>query len=298
MPLKCSGLGTSGGIGTVQFSMVRISLLTASLAMGLTSVVLAQVTPEAATQGALAGLRMHPSAWLRMDGQDTVGNVTNRFIGDLYWYSSFDSLGLPVAKAELQEFLNGNLRVRTVGDGVTLWHYDLAKFAYNATTYGSFSGSPPSAYLATLIKGMGAHAEGQTTHLVRLIRETYDGGFAQFKPWIVGGASALLTGGQSMDDPVLGNQRTYVSSAAVEYAVYWTGQPANRSLVFEIIGDSKFGGKIVNAVYYASASAVGNRNRLVEWTMMVRPDVIPAVSNFVFVPPPGAKPIPKAGGSY
>lgn len=108
----------------------------------------------------------------------------------------------------------------------------------------------------------------------------------------------MLTGGQSMDDPVLGNQRTYVSSAAVEYAVFWTGQPANRSLAFEIISDPKFGGKIVNAVYFASVSAVGNQSRLVEWTMMVRPDVIPAASNFVFVPPAGAKPIPKTGGSY
>ncbi|QOJ10843.1 MAG: hypothetical protein HRU74_01800 [Chthonomonadaceae bacterium] len=292
------GLGTSGGGGAVQSSMVRISLLAVGLALGLTPFAQAQLTPEAATQNALAGLRMHPSAWLRMDGQDTVGSVANRFIGDLYWYSSFDALGLPVAKAELQEFLNGNLRVRTVGDGVTLWHYDLARFAYNATTYGTFSGSPPPTYLTNLIKGMGTHAEGQTTHLVRLIRETYDGGFAQFKPWIVGGASSLLTGGQSMDDPVLGNQRTYVSSAAVEYAVFWTGQPANRSLAFEIISDPKFGGKIVNAVYYASVSAVGNQSRLVEWTMMVRPDVIPAASNFVFVPPAGAKPIPKTGGSY
>jgi hypothetical protein len=256
-----------------------------------------QTEGDTLVQAAFEGLRRQSSIWLRLTGTETIDGRGVALLVDTFWYFEYDLVtGQPTAKLESLEYRGGVLASRTVGDGVTLWSYSVAKNEYNATVYGSLSSSarPPS-YLQTLLQGFGTHAKGQSIHVARLLREVYAGGFARYRPWLIGSQEAVLNKIGSFNDPVLGSARTYTSTPNTIYVVSWNGSPATRSLAFELSANSKRAATELTAVYYADASRIGTGDRLVEWRMAVQP-VSPFVGNFAFVPPAGAKSIARQGG--
>ncbi len=233
---------------------------------------------------------------MRQQGSETLGtSVTARF-SDIFWYTTIDPNGQPIAKLESTEYANQVLRSRTVGDGTTLWAYDVLRNEYNATRYGSInSPTQPADYFQVLLQGYGSHSKGPGSFPARLLREVYGGGFAQFKSWLISPNEQIVGNGQIAADPVAATGRTYVGTPDTRFVIFWVGAPATRSAVFEIYRDPNNPIDTLVRIYYADLSSVGTNARLVEWQMSIQPTT-PAANNFIFIPPAGARSIVKTGG--
>ncbi len=271
-------------------------MLVAACSVACAAVSAAQSTAVSLVQAAFQNLRAEPSIWMRMTGTDAINGNGVALIADTFWYTTYSPTGQPISKLEMTEFRNGVLSTRIVGDGTTLWAYNVAKNEYAASNYGAINApSQPPTYQQALLQGFGSHAKGQIVHPARLLREVYSGGFALYRPWLIAAQERVVQGTQSFDDPVLGAARRYQATPTQTFLVFWTGSPATRSLAFGTFLDQNTNTWKLGSVYYADSSAVGSNSRLVEWGMSIQP-VQPSVGNFLFVPPNGARAIVRPGG--
>lgn len=277
-------------------SQVKAAFIGIALAAGAAAFAQVLSPGETRVNTAFSSMRSEASIWLRLTGTDTIGSTTANLLSDTFWTSGFDSFGQPFGKLECVETRNGMLEWRTVGDATTLWSYNALKNQYNATTYGTLSGgAQPTSYMQTLLQGFATHSKGTTIHIGRFLREVYAGGFALFRPWLIGSQERILIGGMTMQDPVLGSTRTYTSTPTTAFVVFWVGNPATRSLAFELDDDPSSTGVPIRNIFYADASQVGGSARLLEWRMAVQRNA-PSTGNFLFIPPTSSRAVVRTGG--
>lgn len=248
---------------------------------------------DALVQNGLTWLRTQPSVWIRVDGVDDYIQ-SHSFTTDTFWYQTVQPSG-PLIKLESTEYRDGRLIRRIVGDGNTLWAFDPLRNEYSAKVYGSLTGGQNQNLLRDLLTGFGSHATGNLASSARLVRETYGGGAALFRPWVIGSQSWALMDPQFMNDPIVGTKWTYRASPARQFAVYYVAGPPAKSLSFQFDQNSKSGAWELTNVYGAESSTVAGKDRLVYWHMTITP-VLPATANFEFVPPANARPVVRSGG--
>ena len=133
-----------------------------------------------------------------------------------------------------------------------------------------------------------AAMKGSTTYLARLIRETYIVG--GFRDWIPGGQQELVVDQQTVADPVVPT-RLYVGTPDTQYAMFWIGSPARKSIVFELSSSTTGSGWDIARIFLAEKSTLGGKTRIVDWTSDINRDFVPAADDFVFVPPTDARPV-------
>lgn len=248
-------------------------------------------TPNAATDAvrwAFSELATHRQLRVRIQGTETIDRASMTITGELYWSLAYDAAGLPTAKIEYTEWRDGILVQRTVGNGKALYSYSPQRNDYWVGSYGTHGPTPPARYLPNLMDDFTASLNGSLTYLGRLMRETYAVG--GFRAWIPGGSEFLVTKDTvPVRDPIYRN-RVYAGTDSTEFAMFWLGNPAKRSIVFETeIGGRS--GRTLKSIAFTEVSKVGDKPRIVDWRATLYPDVVPAEENFVFVPPAGAKPI-------
>lgn len=250
------------------------------------------------------GLRAQSYIWARMSGSDTLSDPNNqrmltvtRFITDTFWSSTFDANGLPQIKLDCVEYKDGVFSRRITGDGTNLWNFHPIRNEYSVTGYNSsvVNGQRPNP-LKDLLNGFNTHAQGQTAFVARLLKEVYSGGFVQYRPWLIGAQETIVSGTDSMNDPILGAARRYQATPDRTFVVFNTANSVFRSLAFQIDTDQNTNVRSVTNVFYADSSAVGGKSRMVEWQMTIQP-VAQNAGNYVFVPPSNAKPIVRPGGN-
>jgi hypothetical protein len=248
-----------------------------------------QVTTPATDAVKSAFLNLMPSSSIRvsLSGTDKLGPTTTDLRGELYWWMTDSaSRGAQSAKVEYANYRNGIQDQRAVGNGISFFNFSPLKNEYWVTRYGSFSDTQPDRYMVNLADDFTSAMKGSTTYLARLVREVYVVG--GFRAWIPGGQEQLVIDQQTVTDPVV-STRTYVGTPDTEYAMFWIGSPAKKSIVFELTaGNAGWG---ITRIYFAEKSILGGQSRLVDWTADVNTDFVPATNDFVFVPPVSAKPV-------
>lgn len=236
---------------------------------------LAQIKPiEQPIQDGFALLRTHPGLQVTLDGTQQIGAdpaTTLRTV--TYWFQDVEG-GRPMAKVEMLGYVNGVQTFVMVGDGITLWAYDLTRNEYSASRYGEFNGNQPADYVNALLNTMRSMIKGQAAYPVRLLSETYAGENARYTTWLPG--TAIVDTGTS-----------------IRYAM---GNPLRRQLDFTYNP-----GPGISKITYFDEVYFGAAARDINWTLTpVSSDVAPAGSSFTFVPPDSARSVagvrPVTGG--
>lgn len=208
--------------------------------------------------------------------------------GELFWWIDYDAKGHMTAKIEYSEWRDGILVQRTVGDGKSLYDYNPRRNDYWVGSYGTHGPTPPPRYLANLMDDFTASLKGSMTYLGRLMREAFLVG--GYRPWIPGGQEYLVTKDSGVVPDPIWRDRTFVGTETTEYAIFWQGEPAKRSIIFKTgIGGHR--GRTLDHIFFTELTKVGDEPRTVDWQARIFTDVVPAAENFVFIPPVGAKPI-------
>ncbi len=261
----------------------------ALLALAMTPfVVSAQIPDEAsvAVRDAFKTLSSSSSIRVRMSGTETIGSASIPVVGELYWSLGYEASGAPLAKVEYNEYRDGYLVQRSVGDGKTFYCYSPFKNEYWVASYGTHGPTTPARYLANLVDDLTASMKGSATYLARLLRETYV--VNGFRAWIPGANENLLVDGEGAYFDPLVKGRTFIATSSVEYGLFWFGNPVKKSLAFEFALGSATGREL-KRIYYAELSSVQAAPRLIEWRADLFTNFIPAATNFVFIPPANAR---------
>lgn len=228
-----------------------------------------------------------------MDGSESVGSRITPLATDVFWQRSTNSNGQIITRLESLTYRNGVLVTRLVGDGAVFWRYDAMANTYGVKPYGNYDGSLPPSYLSDLLQTTTSVAQGPDAYWVRLLREVYGGTMASFTRWMPADLAPVQHTSGTLQDPLV-PWRTYTASPTLEFAIFDAALPgSDRFLSFELIreADPNPPNYKLGAVSYAERGMVGNRARLVEWRIQVRPNAIPASADFTFTIPAGAKPV-------
>jgi hypothetical protein len=237
----------------------------------------AQIKPqEEPIQHGFETFRSHPGIKLTLDGVQQIGDTSTPLRTITYWYQDVEN-GRPMAKLEMQGFVAGVQTYEIVGDGVTLWAYDLTRSEYSASRYGNYNGNQPAGYVNSLLGSLRSMIKGYAAYPVRLLSESYGGENARYTTWAPGG---------SIEDTGL----------LIRYSL---GNPVWRSMDFSY----SFGSPYVNVtqIDYFDEVFFGGQARDINWTLTpLSSDVAPTGANFQFVPPTTARPVsgvrPVTGG--
>jgi len=267
---------------------------TATLLISLISTVTAfgQATTPAsdAVKWAFQNLNDDRSIRVRLTGTDTLGSTETTLAGELYWWLSepIGGRGEISAKVEFTDYRNGTLVQRAVGDGRAFFNYSPQRNNYWVTSYGTHGPTQPQRYLVNLVDDFTSAMKGSSTYLARLLREVYV--VNGFRAWVPGGLERLVNViGEPVPDPVIPT-RVYVATDTTQYAMFWIGSPARKSIVFELTLGSGSPQEI-SRIYFAEKSTLGGQARLVDWTSEVFTNFTPAAESFVFTAPSNAKPV-------
>jgi hypothetical protein len=243
---------------------------------------------SAAVQDSFEALAGSRAVRVRVSGYDSLGRTSKTLADELHWWQIRDARNQLVAKSELTSYRDGAMVQRAVGDGVSFYSYNPQRNEYWVTRYGSHGNTVPQRYLENLTEDFTSAMTGSNVYLARLIRESYVLG--QFRNWVPGGSEYLLTKNDpATADPVIPT-RVYQATDATDYAMFWIGSPARKSIVFELKKGGPTGYEL-SRIFFAERSAVGSVNRVVDWIAEIYVNFIPAAENFVFVPPSDSKPI-------
>jgi hypothetical protein len=282
--------------------MIRNAIF-ATLALALASVSQAQTlsASELEVDQAFKNLRNSPKALFRMIGAEYFGSTTTPIASDLFW----DRPSLSTAqdmRIELIEARNGLQTHRIVADGRHVWWTDLLKNTYSVARYGSYTAAKPADYEQNGLQSLNVFSSSQSALISRMTREVWGGLGAQYRPWIppsTARSEFTVSGGAAYTDPVV-NTRTYTSTPTKTFHIYWNmkGGVAVRSLTFELDQDSA-GAWNLTAIYYSDRTNVGPTPRLVDWKTDVYTTSLPAMGNFTYAPPAGARAVagPRPNGS-
>lgn len=243
---------------TVKSVLLTGLLLSACSAFG-------QIKPvEQPIQQGFETLRAHPGLQITLDGTQQIGNDQTTFRTVTYWYQDVEN-GRPMAKVEMIGYVNSNATFIMVGDGVTLYTYDMVRNEYASSRYGTYSGNQPQDYVNALLESMRSIIKGQTAYPVRLLLEVYAGEAARYTTWLPGG---------SIED----------TGTAIRYSL---GNPVTRTLTFSYNFVAPYQNitqiSYFDEVYFASIA------RDINWTITpLSSDTAPTGANFQFVPPNNA----------
>lgn len=261
----------------------------AFLCLIATTVAFAQTTGGGATDAvhsAFVNFAPERKVRIRLQGTEKYGDAEMSIVGELYWSLDYDSAGHPLAKVEYTEWRDGIQVQRAVGDGKTYYDFAPLKNQYWVTSYGTHGPTPPARYLVNLVDNFTSSMKGTATYLGRFLREVY--ALNGFRAWIPGGSEFLITKDTPpTHDPVI-EDRIYAGTDESNVALFWTGNPARKSLAFEL-GAEPSG--IPKKIYFAEVSKVGDKVRVVDWTAQIFTGFIPAAEDFIFVPPANARPL-------
>ncbi len=249
---------------------------------------------DVAVGEALARLRTSGDLWVQLSGTDSMDSTVSPVVTDLSWSRRFLPTGQLNVRLDVRSFRNGALAAQTVGDGKTVWRLDVAPNTFAAQLYGTEAGGVPPTYLSTLLQTFTSVSDGPDASLARLVRETYGGSSARFTQWMPACLTPRLLNAGTVNDPNVPG-RKFVAGPTVEYAIYSARLPASdRVLAFELGRDAapQAPNYRLTKVFYSERGPVGNRTRLLEWTVSLSPGTLPGYATFAFTIPPGARPVP------
>ena len=233
---------------------------------------------EEAIWQAYQNLAADSSFELSVNGTETIGKVTTPFNSVLYFTTATNpETGLTTsAKLELDDYDgNGNLLRRYVGDGQTLWYYDLSARRYSASFYSFYGTTPPATYPGSdaprMLAQLYPESTGPTTYVARLLREVNPGSnllTPTYSSWAPGETPMVPLSSPATPDPLVPS-RSYESVGADEYVVYGPGSAnPKRSVAFELHdlnGGTGIPNWTLNNVYFADQKP----NRFEQWTLNV-----------------------------
>ena len=245
-----------------------------ALTLGLIALQPAQVAVpnpnEAVLQNALSQMSQQPSLYLQLNGSITFHNKVTPLITNLAWSNS--TVGTTqLLQVDIETYVNGVETKRIVGDGNTLWNYDLSLHQYSATSYGGTPGlARPEYYLQNLLSDLNGAATGNDGYLTKLLRQIYTQPVSNYTSWMPGVTCYQLPqGGYPVADPV-NPDRTYYPSASDDYYLY--NASPKRTIVFEIapgVSNNANGQGVsgLENVYFNQLETVTRYPRLVQWVI-------------------------------
>lgn len=261
----------------------------AALALGLASLMSAQGAVadlnEPVIQDALTKFAFNQSLFLQLNGSITYRGKVTPLVTNLYW-NTIRSGSRQTLQVDMESYSNGVLIKRIVGDGDSLFSYDLLLHQYSATLYGSNNPTQVrrDTYQVDLLNALNLEANGNDGYLTKLLRQiftivpTAGGGLASnFTSWMPGVPTFHLLQGNPVPDTISPNV-TYYPSAGLDYYAYNT--TPKRTIVFEIASDTTVDetGRSVNGlvnVYFNQMETINRFGRLIQW-------VITPYSGFAF----------------
>lgn len=299
---------------------MRVALLSA---LALTTLALAgsasgQTTvstgPEILVREAYENQRTNADLMVEMRSTDTIGSVSVPIHAILYWRLSTDSRTnlTSRAQAELDIYQTTNsgdsLIMRIVGDGVSLYRYDVARREMSATTYGFYGTTPPGNYSGSdapkLLAQLRTATPGLTAYLVRLLDELNPAGVNygdRYADWLPGHPNLLfdsvpepirqVSGVREADtvhDPITG--RTFVRGDDEWMFEGMDSTSTERTVAFHMVDENEHADGttpkwIVQTVNVAQRSRTG---RVVDLTLTLTPSTATTPS-WAFVPYSGAQ---------
>ncbi len=270
--------------------------------MGLAASSFCQVpTTNAEIVLAMQRFATSPTLKLTLDGTETINRRGKTFHVETSLLVANSPSGTVVGLIEIVEYQNGQMTQRTVGDGQTLWIYNVQSLEYMAMPYGILGGDP-SSYFAKLSDGIGSYVEGFGTYPVRFLRDilyrrdTFGSSGATYRSWVPGFVPVQFSNiNQSFPDPI-NPSRVYRPDQTKFFVHNANGANPSKSITFEFeIGNSS---NQLTSCYFSELTSVGNRNRLVDWQMGVLSSGLSfPPETFQFIPPKRARavPLPKIG---
>jgi len=155
-----------------------------------------------------------------------------------------------------------------VGDGSTLWSYDLNQHRYSATSYGGSGAVRPDTYTTDLLNDLNWAASGQDGYLAKLLRQIYNSVNPTYTSWMPGVMSIALQQDWPVTDPVNPNL-TYTSTPSDNFYMY-DGSP-KKTIIFEITsgGATSSAGAVpitgLANIYFNQLETIARYKKLTQW---------------------------------
>ncbi len=222
---------------------------------------------EVVLQDALRQLSFQQTLFLQLNGSVTFHGKVTPVVSNLSW--SANTAGTtPTMQVDLKSYVNGALVKRIVGDGSTLWSYDLKQHQYSATSYGGTPGlARPEGYVSHLLSDLNWAATGSDGYLAKLLRQIYNPANLNYESWMPGIPTIQLRQGIPQKDPV-NPDVIYYPSAGNDF--YFYNASPRRTIVMQIASGltSPTGGAPVSGlenVYFNQLDMVGKDSKLTQW---------------------------------
>ncbi len=225
-----------------------------------------------------------------------------------------DSVG-GVQHAEIMEFLGPiatpdpslPLTRRLVGDGTTMWGYNVPRNAYTALRYGVYKGALTGTYRDDFFHALTSASYGQSSPVARVLADVYEAGSALFKPWFAGSAPMVALSystpwmaappywptaptGSGYPD-LVDSTLIYTPTPTVQYQFVY--EPTiQRSLAFEVTQDTTTGNWILTGIYSNQQFATG----MAQWHLTVNRTPTIAPNTFTFIPPANSRALATRSG--
>ena len=156
--------------------------------------------PEAMVREAYENQRQNSDLVLEMRGTDTRAGSTATIHAVLYWRLSADPRTNQSSRAQVEldvSDVNAKgedvLRMRIVGDGTSLYRYDVARREVSTSLYGFYGTTPPAGYAGSdapkLLAQLRSATPGLSAYLVRLLEEMNPAGSGyadRYADWMPG----------------------------------------------------------------------------------------------------------------
>lgn len=199
-----------------------------------------------------------------------------------------------------------------IGDGTTMWVYDLGRREYSAYRYGPHSGNPGNGYIADFMQTLQRHTRGQSAPGARVVSEIFTENGPLMQPWIPGLSNPVPLSdpaygpaspvwppadtdpGRGYLDPVMPSLYAYRPTDRRRFWHYY--EPTlQRTVTFEItnlkVNDADPDLWTLTAVYSADRGA-GAR----EWEVQITSNYTATMTSpFTFAPPRGSRPLSGGG---
>ncbi|MDR3689489.1 MAG: hypothetical protein P4L46_08935 [Fimbriimonas sp.] len=241
---------------------------------------------ETTFQTVFSQLASNETLFLQLNGAVNYGSKITPIISTLAWSTS-TSGAKPIAQLELQEFTNGVMMKRIVGDGDTLWSYDMVAHTYSATSYGGSGSTRPTDYQQDLLSDLNWATTGQTAYLAKLLRQVYST-TGTFISWMPGVRSQNLPQNVPVNDPI--NPYQSYSPTANDWFYLYNGSP-KRSIVFEIVPQAQSSGlppiDTLQNIFFSQVDQLGASVRFTHWQVTPYPGV--TFSTEIFQPFSGSQ---------
>ena len=229
---------------------------------------------------ALSVMRGNQQITFQIAGTELIGNKTRYFSTNVFFQPELTG----PAKLEIDEYeIKGEQTEyvnRVVGDGKSLWTYDMRRAKYSSVTYGFDTETRPKDVPNTttaVLNLVYAKSSGATSYAVRLLREIFAGDSTRYQAWAPGcvaveapfapapGISDLLVAGRTY------NSRLDSNNVVIQRSIVYgplTYQPT-RFVAFRVDYDPASGSPSLGLINFAER----NTTRVVDWALIVSPGI-------------------------